>query len=219
MIVQQESSSERGNKQPNTKHANDNVDGRYSEYDWNLKPKAFKNEETQPYRITSAKNFTIKNYIAIMNDNDDDTIPNMDNDTTNSEHYQIIIDFLRNNQSMKQTAVKSLRQGVITGGSVVVGSVLFGPLGGLVSGIGSSIYNYTTTPHYDGIVQQIIQMNDHDIPKRNQLLQSVRLCLMHAGVNYQNFMTNEGFQQTLYQYTEQREVRDQIWNACMTALS
>ena len=154
-----------------------------------------------------------------MNDNDDDTIPNMDNDTTNSEHYQIIIDFLRNNQSMKQTAVKSLRQGVITGGSVVVGSVLFGPLGGLVSGIGSSIYNYTTTPHYDGIVQQIIQMNDHDIPKRNQLLQSVRLCLMHAGANYQNFTTNEGFQQTLYQYTEQREVRDQIWNACMTALS
>ena len=154
------------------------------------------------------------------NNNDDEyTIPNMDNDneTTNSEHYQVIIDFLRNNQSMKQTAVKSLRQGVITGSSVVAGSLLFGPIGGLITGIGSSIYNYTTTPHYDGIIQQIIHMND--VSKRNQLLQSVRLCLLHAGANYKNFMsTKEQFQQTLYQYTEQREVRDQIWNACMAAI-
>ena len=150
---------------------------------------------------------------------DDDTIPNMDhdNETTNTEHYQVILDFLRNNQSMKQTAVKSLRQGMITGSSVIVGSVLFGPIGGLVTGIGSSIYNYTTTPQYDGIVQQMIQMND--IPQRNQLLQSVRLCLLHAGANHQNFMsTKEQFQKTLYQYTEQREVRDQIWNACVAAI-
>ena len=153
------------------------------------------------------------------NDNDDDTIPNMDhdNETMNGEHYQVILDFLRNNTSMKQTAIKSLRQGMITGSSVIVGSVLFGPIGGLVTGIGSSIYNYTTTPHYDGIIQQMVQMND--IQKRNQLLHSVRLCLLHAGANHKNFMTNkEQFQQTLYQYTEQREVRDQIWNACMAAI-
>lgn len=154
-----------------------------------------------------------------INHDDDDTIPNMDqdNETTNRDHYQVLLDFLRNNHSMKQTAMKSLRAGMITGGSVIVGSVLFGPLGGLISGIGSSIYNYTTTPHYDGIVQQIVHMDD--VSKRNQLLQSVRLCLLHAGAHHQTILANkEQFQQTLYQYTEQPQVREQIWNACMAAI-
>jgi hypothetical protein len=156
---------------------------------------------------------------AYSANDEDDTIPNMDhdNETTNREHYQVLLDFLHDNQSMKQTAMKSLRQGMITGGSVIVGSLLLGPIGGLITGIGSSIYNYTTTPHYDGIIQQIIHMKDTS--KRDQLLQSVRLCLLHAGANAQHFMSNkEQFQQTLYQYTEQREVRDQIWNACMAAI-
>jgi hypothetical protein len=148
-------------------------------------------------------------------DDHDDPIPNMD-DTTNREHYQVVMDFLQNNDRMKQTAINSIRQGLICGGGAVAGGILLGPVGGLLGGIAGSIYSFTTTPKYDGIIQQMIHMDD--VQKRDQLLHSVRLCLLHAGANVTNLLSTNDFRNILYQYTEQREVRDQIWKACMDAI-
>lgn len=151
-----------------------------------------------------------------MDDYDnDDGIPNMD-DMTNQQHYQVVMDFLQNNKSMKQTATNSLRQGLITGSSAMAGGLLLGPIGGLVGGIVGSIYSFTSTPQYDGIIQQMIHMED--IQKRDTVLHSIRLCLLHAGANVTKFQSPSDFQQTLYQFAEQREVRDHIWKACMDAI-
>jgi hypothetical protein len=150
-----------------------------------------------------------------FDNNDDDTIPNMD-ETTNHEHYQVVMEFLQNNDRMKHTAINSLRQGLICGSSAVIGGIVLGPIGGLVGGIIGSIYSYTSTPHYDGIVQQMIHMDD--VQKRNQLLNSIRLCLLHSGANVTNLLSTADFRNVLYEYTEKREVRDQIWKACMDAI-
>jgi hypothetical protein len=150
---------------------------------------------------------------------DTDSIPNMDDEeyySHRNEHYQTVMNFLQSNDRMKQTAIKSLRQGLICGGSAVVGGLMLGPVGGLVGGVLGSIYSYTTTPQYDGIVQQMIHMED--TTKRDELLRSVRLCLLHAGANTNNFKSPRDFQKTLLEFAEQREVRDQIWKACMATI-
>jgi hypothetical protein len=148
------------------------------------------------------------------NFDDADPIPDMD-DTTDGNHYQVLMKFLQDNDTMKKAALGSLRQGLMCGGGAVTGGLILGPVGGLVGGIAGSIYSYYTTPNYDGIVQHMITMEDMD--KRNQLLRSIRLCLLHAGANAKNFSSPQDFQQVLYQFTEQRGVRDQIWKACMDA--
>ena len=145
----------------------------------------------------------------------DDTIPDMDSQM-NDSHYDIVMEFLRNNDQMKQTATRSLRQGLIPGGGAVAGGLMLGPVGGLVGGIVGSIYGFYSTPNYNGIVQQMI--NIEDVGKRNQLLKSIRLCLLHAGANSKNFSSVEDFQHVLYQYAENRDVRDQIWKACTDAI-
>ena len=144
---------------------------------------------------------------------DDDPIPDIDVD---DNHYSVLMQFLQNSRAMKETAQGSLRQGLICGGSAVTGGLLLGPLGGLVGGVAGSIYGFLTSPNYEGVIQQFVQMEDTE--QRQRLLKSVRLCLLHAGASAASFASPLQFQQSLVQLTEQPAVRDHIWKACMDAM-
>jgi hypothetical protein len=159
-----------------------------------------------------------KKTIAMDNfSNDDDPVPDMDSFVDDEpNHYQTLMQFLQNSTAMRQTAHGSLRQGLICGGGAVTGGLLLGPVGGLVGGVAGSIYGFLTSPNYDGVIQQFMKMEDTE--QRHRLLKSVRLCLLHAGANAASFASPQKFHQTLVQFTEQREVRDHIWKACMDAM-
>jgi hypothetical protein len=145
-----------------------------------------------------------------MDDYDNDNpIPNMDN------HYDTLMQFLTESDDMRKTATGSLKQGFFAGGGAVVGGILLGPVGGLVGGITGSLVGYFQAPDYNGMVQHITGLEDQ---RKQQLLRSVRLCLVQAGANARNFESPDAFRSALLQFAAQRQVRDQIWKACLEAL-
>lgn len=144
-------------------------------------------------------------------DNDDDAIPNMDD----NNYYDTLVEFLTDNDAMRKTAVGSVKQGLMAGGGAVTGGLLLGPVGGLLGGIVGSILGFWQAPDYAGLVHHIADLPES---RRNKLLQAVRISLLHAGANTSSFGSPQLFKQTLLQFAGQRQVRDQIWKACVDAL-
>ena len=109
----------------------------------------------------------------------------------------------------------SERQGLLAGSGAVAGGLLLGPVGGLVGGIAGSVVGYFNAPNYNGAIQQIMVLEGH---RRDALVRAVRLSLLHAGANARSFDSPQQFKETLLQFAAQRQVRDQIWKACVDAL-
>ena len=140
---------------------------------------------------------------------DDDPIPNMD------ENYETLVEFLTDNPEMKKAAVHSIRQGLMAGGGAVAGGLLMGPVGGLVGGIVGSLVGFFQAPNYEGMVQQIQQLERH---RQEHLLRQVRTALITAGATARTMETTADFRDALVQFAGQAPVRDQIWRACVEAL-
>jgi len=141
---------------------------------------------------------------------EDDPMPNMEH-----ENYLTLTEFLTDNPEMKRAAVHSVRQGLYAGGGAVVGGLLLGPVGGLVGGVAGSLLGYWQAPNYEGMVQNIAQL---ERSRQQHLMAQVKVALLAAGATAKSMESAEQFKQVLVQFAAQAPVRDQIWKACVEAL-
>ncbi len=167
----------------------------------------------QPYSNNSAiLEPHISFYYATMDDYPAaEPIPN----PTVEFSFHELMEFLQNNQDMRQTGTQSLKQGLMAGGGAVAGGLLFGPVGGLLGGIVGSLAGFWSVSDYDGAVQQILRVND--VHKR-QLVEQVYSILKQAGASATNFDSPEAFRATLADFAGQPAVRDQVWRACLSSI-
>lgn len=146
-----------------------------------------------------------------MDNYNDDPIPNLDD----PKYFETLTDFLKNNDDMKKTAANSIKQAMFAAGGTLVGSVLLGPVGGLVGAIVGGAVGFARAPHYNGVVQHILQLPDGE--RKQALLKDVCNTLVSAGAKA-NIRSADDFQRALVQFATQGQVRDQIWTACVHAL-
>jgi hypothetical protein len=98
-------------------------------------------------------------------------------------------------------------------------AIVLGPLGGLLGGLAGSIVGFLQAPDYSRAPVSHVA----DLPaaeRRNQLLQAVRLSLLHAGgaTNANKFASPQQFKETLLQFAAQQQVSDQIRKAFVDVL-
>ena len=87
--------------------------------------------------------------------------------------------------------------------------------GGLVGGITGSIIGFMQADQYDGAVQQLLQLEG---ARREQLMQAVGGVLKAAGASAIQFESPEAFRGALVELATRRQVRDQLWQACLRAM-
>jgi len=131
-----------------------------------------------------------------------------------TQHHELL-EFLVDNDQMKDTAKHSLKQGLWAGGGAVAGGMLFGPAGGLVGGIVGSVVGFFQSDDYEGAVQQILVLED---THKERLVQAVQKVLITAGATARNFESADAFRGALVQFAAQRPVREQVWKACLEAI-
>jgi len=141
---------------------------------------------------------------------DFDDIPNMDN------NHRELMEWLTDNPEMRKAAQNSLKQGALAGGAAVAGGLIAGPPGGLIGGILGSIAGFFVADEYDGVVQQMLNMNDTD--KKKRLMGQVQRVLLSAGATAKQLESTDAFRNALVEFAGQRNVRDQVWRACMDTL-
>lgn len=138
-------------------------------------------------------------------------IPSMTN-------YGVLMDYLKDNDGFRETARNSLQQGLWSGGGAVAGGLLAGPLGGLVGGVAGSVVGFFQSDPYDGLLQQLGQLPAH---QQKSLLNSVASILKEAGstASVEGLLSSpQDLQRNLVELAARRDVRDQVWAACMDAM-
>lgn len=146
-----------------------------------------------------------------MDNYNEDPIPNLDD----PEYFDTLTDFLKDNEDMKKTAANSFKQALYAGGGTLIGSLLLGPMGGLVGAVAGGVVGFAKAPNYNGVVQHVFALPDGE--RKQALLKEVATTLVSAGAKA-NIRSAEDFQRTLIQFATQGQVRDQIWKACVHAL-
>ena len=136
-------------------------------------------------------------------------IPDID-----GQHRELMA-FLMDNPQMRSTARHSLKQGLWAGGGAVAGGLVLGPLGGLLGGIAGSLVGFVKSDPYDGIVQQLGGL---DGPRKERLIRAVRTTLVTAGATAAQFQTTGAFRGALVELATRKQVRDQVWKACVEAV-
>lgn len=149
------------------------------------------------------------------------TFENLDEPTTREQqqqqHHVELMNFLRNNSSMRNTARSALKQAAWAGGATVVGGLLLGPVGGLMGGIAGSVVGFVKSNDYDGVVQQLGVLPDE---QRGLLVKTVGQVLVDAGVSPSELFNDAGaFQERLVEYASRGRVREQIWKACLDVMN
>ena len=133
---------------------------------------------------------------------------------TNEFQYRELMQFLTESGDMRKAAQGSVKQGLCAAGGAIAGGFVLGPLGGLVGGIGGSIYGFLTACDYDGALVQIMKL---EAEQQKRLMSDVGGVLRAAGASAQQFESPEAFRSTLAEFAAQSSVRDQIWKACIEA--
>ena len=141
-------------------------------------------------------------------------------DTTRDESMEVrqhreLMEFLTNNNQMRETARNALKQALWSGGAAVAGGLLLGPVGGLVGGIAGSVVGFMQSNPYDGVVQQLGELNE---AQRGILVQSVGKVLVDAGASPTELLESGVFQEKLLEFASRGQVRDEIWKACMDVM-
>lgn len=126
-----------------------------------------------------------------------------------------LIRFLTNNRDMRKTARSALKQGLWAGGGAMTGGMIMGPVGGLVGGIAGSLIGFFKAEDYDGVVLQLTKLNQQ---QRQFLLAEVGQVLVKAGATTQQLATVDNFRKALYTYALQENVREGMWQACLSAM-
>jgi hypothetical protein len=126
-----------------------------------------------------------------------------------------LIDFLTNSRDMRQTAKSSLKQAAYGGGAALAGGFLLGPIGGLVGGIAGSIIGFLKSDNYDGAILAVCKLED---AQKQILMQRVGQVLISAGATLQQLDSGTIFRDTLVNLASRRNVRDDLWNACIQSL-
>jgi hypothetical protein len=85
-------------------------------------------------------------------------------------------------------------------------------LGGLIGGVAGSLMGFLQSDNYDGALTQIIQLEG---ARKDRIVQEVGKVLMTAGATAKQFETADAFRAALVQFASQRNVREQVWNACV----
>lgn len=173
------------------------------------------NEEKETSRVEEQTDKTHQSphsYIERMDNYENESIPDLDN----PEYFDALTEFLTENDDMKKAAVNSMKQGLLAGGGAVAGGMVLGPIGGLVGGIVGSVVGFAQAPKYQGVVQHVLQLQDG--PQKEMLLKQVCTTLVQAGAN-SNFQSGTEFKRALVSMAGQRRVREQIWGACLEAMS
>jgi len=116
---------------------------------------------------------------------------------------------------MRKTARSAVKQAAWSGGGAVLGGLLLGPIGGLVGGISGSVIGFMQADNYDGIVQQMLQLEGD---RRERLVQAVGGVLTAAGATASQFESPEAFRGALVDLASQRQIRDKLWQACLCAM-
>jgi hypothetical protein len=144
-------------------------------------------------------------------DDGDDVEPIPDIDAQHSE----LVEFLLHSAEMRKTAKNSLKAGLYAGGGALAGALCLGPLGGLLGGVCGSIVGYVQSDPYDGVLSQVTALDPY---KKERLVADVRGVLAKAGVAAVQFQTADAFRGALVEMAQRREVRDQVWKACVAAV-
>lgn len=144
-------------------------------------------------------------------DDDGDMEPIPDIDAQHSE----LMEFLLHNDEMRKTAKHSLKAGLYAGGGALAGALCLGPLGGLLGGVCGSIVGYVQSDPYDGVLKQMTVLDPY---KKDRLMRDVRGVLTKAGATAVQFQTADAFRGALLELAQRREVRDQVWKACVAAV-
>merc|ERR1719410_609916 len=142
------------------------------------------------------------------NDENMEEIPNINSTYTSEEYYEEFLHFLQESDDMKKTAKNALRQGAYAGGGAICGAVALGPVGGAIGGVVGSVVGYKKSEKYDGVVQGIMKL---DGDKRKVVLKEVMNVLKSSGATTQQVSTSKGFSETLFEFADNKIVRDQIW--------
>lgn len=133
-----------------------------------------------------------------------------------SEFYGELIQFLTESRGMRQTAKSSLKQSLYAGGGALAGGVLLGPVGGLVGGVAGSVVGFLKSDNYDGI---ILHLSKLETQQQRFLIAEVGKILTTAGARTEQLQSTETFRNTIYTYAEKDSVRNEIWKACLNAVS
>ena len=64
--------------------------------------------------------------------------------TATEFQYRELMQFLTESREMRKAATGSVKQGICAAGGAIAGGFMLGPVGGLVGGIGGSIYGFLT---------------------------------------------------------------------------
>lgn len=134
--------------------------------------------------------------------------------TVSFQHGELIT-FLTQNGEMRRTARSALKQSLWAGGGALTGAFLMGPVGGLVGGMFGSFIGFVRADQYDGAVQAIIAL---DGGRREVLCKEVAQVLVAAGATTRDLQSAEAFRAALFQYAEQENVRNAMWQACLHSI-
>jgi hypothetical protein len=130
------------------------------------------------------------------------------------QHGELVA-FLTESQDMRKTAKSALKQSLWAGGGALTGAFLMGPVGGLVGGIFGSFIGFIRADQYDGAVQAIVKL---DGGRREVLCREVAQVLVAAGATTRDMQSAEAFRAALFQYAEQENVRNAMWQACLHSI-
>lgn len=136
-------------------------------------------------------------------------------DFNNTSRHSEILHFLTQSSEMRSTARSSLKQSLYAGSGAFAGSFLGGPIGGLAGGVVGSVVGYIFSDEYDGAVQAV---RDLEEGRRDELMLAVGTILVAAGASVGQLSTLEGYRQSLFQFAEQEDVRNNIWEACVNSV-
>mmetsp|Transcript_10392 Transcript_10392/g.19454 ORF Transcript_10392/g.19454 Transcript_10392/m.19454 type:complete len:156 (+) Transcript_10392:340-807(+) len=134
--------------------------------------------------------------------------------TPNDAYYSELMAFLSESHSMRKTAKSAVKQSLYAASGAFAGSFIGGPIGGLVGGIAGSLIGFLQSDEYDGAIVALTKLDES---RRKRLMLEVLAVLKQAGVSYQRIQDSGAFRETLYQFAEQENVRNGIWNACLNS--
>lgn len=129
--------------------------------------------------------------------------------------HKELVDYLSSSREMRQTAKSSFKQAAYAGGGALAGGFLLGPIGGMVGGICGSIIGFIQSDNYDGALLAICKLEE---PQKKALMTRVGQVLIAAGATAQNMNSPNAFRETLISFASQKQVREDLWNACVQSL-